>query len=73
MLNKAAAVGLAGLMLGVSPAAADSLSDGTKVATTLIAGVGVGSIGCMMLQLLTQDDEDEEEGYDRRGFYLAPV
>jgi hypothetical protein len=34
MLKKTAVVGLAGLMLGVSPAAADSISDGTKVATT---------------------------------------
>ena len=37
----------------------------------LLAGLGVGSIGCMVLQLLTQDDEGEEEGYDRRGFYVA--
>ena len=29
------------------------------------------SIGCMAIALLTQDDEDEQEGYDRRGIYLA--
>jgi hypothetical protein len=71
MLKKTAVVGLAGLMLGVSPASADSISDGTTVATSLLAGLGVGSIGCMVLRVLTQDDEGEEEGYDRRGFYVA--
>ncbi len=29
------------------------------------------TLGCMAIALLTQDDEDAEEGYDRRGFYLA--
>jgi len=74
MLKKTAVVGLAGLLLGVTPAAADSMDNGATVALTMIGGGGVMALGCMAIALLTQDDEDEEEGYDRRGFYagLAP-
>ena len=71
MLKKAAVVGLAGLVLGVSPAAADSMSNGTTVALTMVGGGGLMSIGCMAIALLTQDDEGDEERYDRRGFYAA--
>jgi opacity protein-like surface antigen len=71
MLKKAAVVGLAGLVLGVLPAAADSMSNGTTVALTMVGGGGLMSIGCMAIALLTQDDEDDEGGYDRRGFYAA--
>jgi opacity protein-like surface antigen len=71
MLKKAAVVGLTGLMLGVSPAAADSMSNGTTVALTMLGGGGLLSIGCMATAFLTRDDEDTEEGYDRRGFYLG--
>jgi opacity protein-like surface antigen len=71
MLKKAAVVGLAGLVLGVSPAAADSISDGSTAALTMIGGGLVTSLGCMAIVLLTQDDDEEEEGYDRRGIYLA--
>jgi len=71
MLKKAAVVGLAGLLLGVSPAAADSMSNGSTVALTMVGGGLVTSLGCMAIVLLTQDDDDEEEGYDRRGIYLA--
>jgi opacity protein-like surface antigen len=75
MLKKAAVVGLVGLLLGVTPAAADSIDDGATVALTMIGGGGLMSIGCMAIALLTQDDEDAEEGYDRRGFYagLGPI
>lgn len=71
MLKKAAVVGLAGLMLGVSPAAAGSSGDGETVALTMVGGGAFMSIGCMAIALLTRDDEDAEEGYDRRGFYAA--
>ncbi len=71
MLRKVAAVGFAGLVLGVSPARADSISNGEMVALTMLTGGGLMSIGCMAIALLTQDDEDEQEGYDRRGIYLA--
>jgi opacity protein-like surface antigen len=71
MLKKAAAVGLAGLMLGVSPAAADSLGNGSTVALTMVGGGGLMSLGCTAIALLTQDDDDDEEGYDRRGLYVA--
>ena len=71
MLKKAAVVGLAGLVLGVSPAAADSLSNGSTAALTMVAGGLVTSLGCMAIVLLTQDDDDDEEGYDRRGIHLA--
>lgn len=71
MLRKVAAVGFAGLVLGLSPARADSISSGETVALTLLTGGGLMSIGCMAIALLTQDDEDEQEGYDRRGIYLA--
>jgi opacity protein-like surface antigen len=74
MLKKAAALGVAGLMLGVSPAAAGSISDGTTVVLTMVGGGGLMSLGCMAIALVTQNDEEEEEGYDRRGFYagIAP-
>jgi opacity protein-like surface antigen len=68
MLKKAAVVGMAGLVLGVSPAAADSLSNGSTVALTMIGGGGATAIGCMAIALLT---DEVEEGYDRRGIYLA--
>jgi opacity protein-like surface antigen len=71
MLKKAAVVGFAGLVLGVSPAAAGSLSNGTTVALTMVGGGGLLSIGCMATALLTQDDDDAEEGYDRRGVFIA--
>jgi len=71
MLKKAAVVGLAGLVLGASPAAAESIGDGETVALTLIGGGGLLGIGCMAIALLTGDDEDDQEGYDRRGIYLA--
>jgi opacity protein-like surface antigen len=71
MLKKTVVVGFAGLLLGGSPAAADSLSDGSTVAVTMIGGGGLMSIGCMAIALLTQDDDDDEEGYDRRGVYFA--
>jgi opacity protein-like surface antigen len=75
MLKKTAVVGLAGLVLGVSPAAADSIDNGATVALTMIGGGGAMSLACMAIALLTQDDEDEQEGYDRRGFYagLGPI
>lgn len=71
MLKKAAVVGIAGLVLGASPAAAGSIGDGETAALTLIGGGGVLGIGCMAIALLTADDEDDQEGYDRRGIYLA--
>ncbi len=71
MLKKAAVVGMAGLVLGVSPAAADSLSNGSTVVLTMLGGGGLMSLGCMATALLTQDDDDAEEGYDRRGIYIA--
>ena len=71
MLKNTAVVGLAGLVLGVSPAAADSIDNGATVALTMIGGGGAMSIGCMAIALLTQDYEDEQEGYDRRGFYFG--
>jgi opacity protein-like surface antigen len=70
-LKKAAVIGLTSLALGTSPAAADSISGGSTVALTMGAGGGLMAIGCMAIALLTQDDEVEEEGYDRRGFYLG--
>ena len=71
MLKKAAVIGLTGFALGVSPAAADSIGSATTVALAVIGGGGFMSIGCMAIALQTQDDEDDEEGYDRRGFYIA--
>jgi opacity protein-like surface antigen len=71
MLKKAAVVGIAGLVLGASPAAAGSIGDGETAALTLIGGGGLMGIGCMAIALLTADDEDDEEGYDRRGLYIA--
>ncbi len=71
MLKKAAVVGIAGLLLGASPAAAESIGDGETVALTLIGGGGLMGSGCMAIALLTADDADDEEGYDRRGPYLA--
>jgi opacity protein-like surface antigen len=71
MLKKAAVIGFTGLALGVSPAAAGSLSNGSTVALTMIGGGGAMAIGCMVTALLTQDDEDDQEGYDRRGIYLG--
>lgn len=71
MLKKAAVVGIAGLVLGASPAAAGSIGDGETAALTLIGGGGLLGIGCMAIALLTGDDQDDEEGYDRRGLYLA--
>jgi opacity protein-like surface antigen len=68
MLKKAAVVGIAGLMLGASPAAAASIGDAETVALTMIGGGGLLSIGCLATTLLT---EKVEEGYDRRGVYLA--
>ncbi len=68
MLKNAAVVGIAGLMLGASPAAANSIGDGGRVALTMIGGGGATAIGCMAIALLT---EEVEEGYDRRGLYLA--
>ena len=71
MLKKAAVIGLTGLALGAAPAAAGSIGNGETVALTMIGGVGLMSIGCMAIALLTQDDEDDQESYDRRGFYVA--
>ncbi len=71
MLKKAAVIGLTGLALGVAPAAADSIGDAATVALTMFGGGGLMSIGCMAISLLTQDGEDDEEGYDRRGYYVA--
>jgi opacity protein-like surface antigen len=70
-LKKAAVIGFASLALGVSPAAAGSIGDGSTVALTMVGGGGLMAIGCMAIALLTQDEEEEEEGYDRRGFYLG--
>ncbi len=72
MLKKAALIGFAGLALGVAPASANSIGNGSTVALTMIGGGGLMSIGCMAVALLTQDDEgEEEEGYDRRGFFVG--
>jgi opacity protein-like surface antigen len=71
MLKKAAVIGITGLALGVSPASADSMGDASKVALTMIGGGGVMAIGCMAIALLTEDDEDTQEGYGRRGFYAG--
>jgi opacity protein-like surface antigen len=68
MLKNAAVVGIAGLMLGASPAAANSIGDAGRVALTMIGGGGATAIGCMAIALLT---EEVDEGYDRRGLYLA--
>ena len=38
MLKKAAVIGFTSLTLGVSPAAADSLNDGSTVALTMVGG-----------------------------------
>jgi len=72
-LKKAAVIGFASLALGVSPAAAGSIGNGSTVALTMVGGGGLMSIGCMAIALLTQDDEaeDEEERYDRRGFFVG--
>ncbi|MBW1844866.1 MAG: hypothetical protein JRJ05_11030, partial [Deltaproteobacteria bacterium] len=70
-LKKAAVIGLTSLALGVSPAAAGSIGDGSTVALTMVGGGGLMAIGCMAIALLTQDEEEEDEGYDRRGFYLG--
>jgi len=40
-------------------------------AVALIGGGGFMALGCMAIALLTRDDDEEEEGYDRRGVYLA--
>jgi len=71
MLKKAAVIGISGLALGVSPAAADSINDGATVALTMVGGGGLMSIGCMAVALLTEGDEGTEEGFGRRGFYLG--
>jgi opacity protein-like surface antigen len=71
MLKKAAVIGFTSLALGVSPAAAGSIGDGSTVALTMVGGGGLMAIGCMAIALLTQDEEEEDEGYDRRGFYLG--
>jgi opacity protein-like surface antigen len=68
MLKKAAVIAVTGLALAASPAAASSIGRATTVALTMVGGGGLMSIGCMAVALLTQDDE---EGYDRRGFYAA--
>jgi opacity protein-like surface antigen len=70
-LKKAAAIGFTGLALGVAPASANSIGNGSTVALTMLGGGGLMSIGCAAIALLTQDDEEEEEGYDRRGFYVG--
>ena len=72
-LKKAAVIGLTGFALGVSPAGAGSIGDGSTVALTMVGGGGLMSLGCMAIALLTQDDEaeDEEERYDRRGFFVG--
>ncbi len=71
MLKKAAVVGLTGLALGVAPAGAGSIGNGETVALSMLVGGGVMSIGCMATVLLTQDDQDDRESYDRRGIYVA--
>ena len=71
MLQKATVILLTGLALGVAPAAADSISNATVVALTMVGGGGLLSIGCMATALQTQYDEDDREGYDRPGFYVA--
>jgi opacity protein-like surface antigen len=74
-LKKAAVIGLTGFALGVSPASADSIGDGSTVALTMVGGGGVMALGCMAIALLTQDDEaegeEEAERYDRRGFFVG--
>ena len=71
MLKKTTVILLTGLALGVAPAAADSISNATMVALTMIGGGGLLSIGCMATALQTQYDEDDRENYDRPGFYVA--
>jgi opacity protein-like surface antigen len=71
MLKKATALGVAGLLLGASSAAAGSISDGTTVALTMVGGGGLMALGCMATAILTRNDEEEEEGYGRRGFYVG--
>jgi len=73
MLKQAAVIGLTAIALGVSPAAADSIGNGSKVALTMAGGGGLVSIGCMAIALLTEDDEAEEaeDSYDRRGFFVS--
>jgi opacity protein-like surface antigen len=71
MLKKAAVIGIAGLALGVSPAAADSIGDGGTAVLTMVGGGGLMAIGCMAVALLDPDDEDDGDGYDRQGFYTA--
>ena len=70
-LKKATVVGLAGLVVGASPAAADSLSEGSTVVLTMVGGGGLSALGCMAISLLTEDQEEDEQAYERRGFYAG--
>lgn len=71
MLKKATVVGITGLALGVSPAAADSIGDAGTAAVSMIAGGGLMAIGCMAVALLSPEEADEGDGFDRRGFYVG--
>ncbi|MFB3117162.1 MAG: outer membrane beta-barrel protein [Myxococcota bacterium] len=71
MLKKATVIGLTGLALGAAPAVAGSIGNAETVALTMVGGGGLMSIGCMAIALATQDDEDDQAGYDRRGIYVA--
>jgi opacity protein-like surface antigen len=71
MLKKATVIGITGLALGVSPAAADSIGDSGTAVLSMVGGGGLMAIACTAVAVLSPEDEDEGDGYDRQGFYVS--
>ncbi len=71
LLRRIAVIVLTGIALGVPPASADSISDGTMVAMTMVGGGGLVALGCGLLAINTRPEEEDDAAFDRQGFYVG--
>jgi opacity protein-like surface antigen len=70
LLKQISAIGVIGLMFMPSSVSAGTVGSETTAGYSL-AGGSIMAIGCAAVRALTMDEDIEEEGYDRRGWYVG--
>jgi opacity protein-like surface antigen len=70
LLKQIFAIGVIGLMFMPAPAFASNI-DGETAAGYGLGGALIMAVACTAVRAFTMDEDVEEEGYDRRGWYGA--